>query len=376
MSYGIEVFDSVGATVFNSNMPIELAAFNGTVVGTDEFSSAPSGTQLLTIPDYLFGDDQHGYAATGENHTVYQPTSSYPTYSNNKQIAFDITSITQGGASGFFFVIAEGAPNIGSMLRTTSGTDIDTVASATLAGFTSDGSLVSHYTNAYWLIEVTSANISSHRVDNATKVSHPYDDSFKTDMIYYARPVSSSYSGRFRLAISNANRTAAIYDATGGNNSFEIMVAMKASDYGSITSTTAHQLAGNMSYGLRAVTAADQKYTANSTAEPHLTFESATYISKAFLTKGYSGGTTGTNSTQSLGSLSTSSNKRWCRMNSTIRFKVQTVFPTNFLWYVYYQWNSNNSISLSWRHGATAFVLSSTMNSKAPYAVVEFGDGV
>jgi hypothetical protein len=370
MSYGIEVYDSVGATIFNSNNYVELAAFNGTVVGTD-IGATPSGTNLLTLPDYLYGDDQHDYFGAGTNHDVHF-SSPTPSYANNNQIATEVANVTAIVIFGVTLISYNPAPT--GRFRTTGGTVISTITGATLTNVAGTGNQISDYANAYWLVD-TSASMTSYRVASQVLNSQELNTDYTTELAIYARPVSGSYNGHFKL-LYTSGRTVAITDMTGNNNTFEIMVAMTAEHYGSINSTTAHKLAGNAAYGLQGFTENTEQYTPNHSTTSFTTFDSNTYMTKALLTKGYEGGTAGTNATQSLGSLSSSSNKRFCRMNSTLGFKQKNAVPQNEIWWVFYKWYSNNSIELWWRQGGTGFAIENTMLSKAPYSVVEFGDGV
>tara|TARA_R110000868_G_scaffold34278_3_gene123871 strand:- start:495 stop:773 length:279 start_codon:yes stop_codon:yes gene_type:complete len=89
------------------------------------------------------------------------------------------------------------------------------------------------------------------------------------------------------------------------------------------------------------------------------------------LAKGYGGGTAGTNSSFSLGSLSSSSTKRWLRMDSCNAIKLYGT--TN--WTAKYAWGSNNNISLAWSVGGGGFTLSNTFATDLPFAVAEFGVG-
>ena len=162
------------------------------------------------------------------------------------------------------------------------------------------------------------------------------------------------------------------------------MVANSAEEFGSI-SNAAKQLGGATTYGVQCFTTYDQKYTPAHTAGPFTTYDSSTRPAAVILAKSYAGGTAGTAGTFSLGSLNSSTTKRWCRMGATELYKSYLGSSPYKWWKAVYKWNSNHSISINWRAAETTglpsggtyttFVAFSTYASKFPYAVVEFGEG-
>lgn len=382
MSYGIEVLNSAGETVFNSSNYVTLACFNGTVTGVDT-NVTPTGSNVLTIPDYIFGDDQHAYQGDGVDHDVYTGTFvSGGTYTSNNQIATKAVANTL--VIGNDVLVYADFPVFYTdkyQLRTTANAVISEINTTDRPpdvigmgpyNVANSGDLLSDFDNAYFII-TTYSDVSSYRVAGSTLNIQKYDTSYSSTPQVYARPVSSSYSGSFGMNVDG--RTISIVDHTGNNNTFEVMVCNSAEAFGSITSTTAHYLAGQSSYGLRAVTDNTQKYSPLGTAQSLLTYDSATYPVKVILANGYEPPAAGTNDDESLGSLSTSTNKRFCLMDSTWRHKNDYISTTQYR--VLYQWNSNNSISLIYRSSqATGDGYFDTITTNMPFAVVEFGDGV
>lgn len=176
----------------------------------------------------------------------------------------------------------------------------------------------------------------------------------------YARPVSSSYSGEFCLQVDSGgsdpsdryNNRVRILDKASGSNTFEIVIAMPAKDWGGITGTKAHQ-SGTSSYGCEAYTAGGQKFHSASTAGQFLTYSSLGRPSKVSLAKGVAAGGNSV-STTSLGSLTTSTTKRYCRMTGTQYGSVEYVSGVSSEYRQHYSWASNNSVSLKWTNIATA----------------------
>jgi len=385
VSYGIEVFNSAGKTVFDSTHHVELAAHNATVVGTD-INVTPTSSNLLTIPDYLFGDDQHLFLSAGSDWDVYTGTMvSGGTYTDNKQLAVKAQAyeVTLFGST-FPISPQPYAYDTDYRVRNSSSTVIDDLnTTSTSSGGMNQGPFnvanagnnVSDYDNAYYLIKTDSVNMTSYRTSGTTVNLQRKDTSFSAFPQIWARPVSSSYSGRFAMRVDG--RDIYITDYTGNNNSFEIMVAIPAQVFGSITSTTAHRLTGNDPYGLCALTDDQQQYTAGHPTETHLTYDSRTYPVKPLISIGAEGTTPGTNQTFTIGSLSSSTVKRWALMDYTLYYKNDPSVSFS-VWTLQYNWTSNSSINLLWRQGYTdpsGNSIFDTMASKALFSIAEFGDG-
>ena len=373
MSYGMEVFNSAGETVFNTNDYVELASANFTIVGTD-LDNAPGGTGLVSIPDYCFGDDVNDYLGSGTNFQSKVISSS--AYSTVYQMAIETDAYFLTGVGWY----ASAGPAVDSKLFQYMYSNGFVTAVGAVQGMSGDGSQEAHYANAYRIVTMT-INVSNLRTSTGTR-------NFKTLTNYiarpvvYARPLSSSYVGEF--ALRTLDRKIWIIDYTGGNNTFEVMVANSAEEFGSI-SNAAKQLGGATTYGVQCFTTYDQKYTPAHTAGPFTTYDSSTRPAAVILAKSYAGGTAGTAGTFSLGSLNSSTTKRWCRMGATELYKSYLGSSPYKWWKAVYKWNSNHSISINWRAAETTglpsggtyttFVAFSTYASKFPYAVVEFGEG-
>jgi hypothetical protein len=385
----MEVFNSAGETVFNTNDYVELGSANFTITGTD-LDNIPSNTGLVDIPDYCFGDDVNDYLGSGINYQSIVISSSG--YSTVYEMAVRVTTIyntffamfmsTSGPAVGdklFQYMYTNGlvtaANNTGLVNSSTMNS-----ASSGVYGVTGDGSQVSHYANAYRVVTM-SINVSSLRTSTGTR-NFKKLTTYAAKPVVYARPLSSSYVGEF--ALRTLNRKIWIIDYTGGNNTFEVIIANSAEEWGSI-SNASRQLGGAQTYGVRCFTSHDQKYTPVHTAGPFLTYDSSTRPAQIMLVKGYAGGTPGTTATFSLGSLNSSTTKRWCRMGPTELYKSNMQSSPYRWWKAVYKWNSNHNISVNWRAAETTgipyggtyttFVAFATYASKFPYAVAEFGEG-
>jgi|TARA_R110002153_G_scaffold34049_1_gene102209 hypothetical protein len=378
MSYGIEVFNSAGETVFNSTNYIQLASATFTVVGTD-LNAVPSGTGFVSIPDYCFGDDQSGYFSSGTDHQGYVISES--AYSSVNQMALKIVA-TNFVFNGVTYLVPNAAPAVTDKLNQYMYGHLVTAVGANQSLTNGPWDHVaSDFTNAYRIITLD-GSVSSLRTSTGTRNLQPLS-TYNARPVIYARPLSSSYVGQFGLRMYGSDgvvgRKLAIVDYTGNNNTFEVIIGNSAEEFGSITNSAKYQ-AGASPYGLQAFTANDQKYTINHPVSQFTTYDSATMPAQVILADGYSGGTAGTASTYSLGSLSTSSTKRWCRMNATTRGKsfISGSTPYHY-WRGVYKWNSNNNILINWVEAESAgngtTVVFSNYGTELPYAVVEFGTG-
>ena len=381
MSYGAQILNSAGETVFDSEHFVELATASFTVVGTD-YNTTASGTGLVSIPTRCFVDDVNFFVTPGRSFNLKSISSG--SYQNVYQLAVkaNTTSFIFDGVT----YINGSSPYIGDKIVTaTSSTIGEVTAVSAIIGRTgpsgSNGNWTqSDYTNAYYLVTIGTTNVSSYRSSSAQIYSQT-----KTSYVgvphVWVRPLSSSYSGDFGLQMSSGNKIS-IVDYTNANNTFEVIITNSAQEFGGIAGTSKY-LAGGSTYGVKALTAADQKYTTSHPFEQHTTYDSGSYVVQILLAKALDHGPTnnGTSYSYSLGSLTTSSIKRWCRMDSTQYYAnntADTTYPKDIKKMVY-QWASNNNIQVKWRvayQDTTAGFIFDNYTTKQPFAVAEFGAGV
>ena len=328
MSYGIEVLDSDGSTVFNSTNYVEMASYYATVA---------SGGTFYT-PSWCTGGDKT-YEGTSYSRT--NSTSLTLAYTNN-EMAFPQES-PEVILTGHKMVVG--------------GVD-----------YFVTGKTGSYQGLTYFSFDKSVAGI---RGTSAARTFYEMEY-YIARPVFYVRPLSASYSGVF--AIVGGGESFTLLDYASGTNTFEVLVANSAEEWGSISDARPSKfLAGTTDYGLQGHTTLSYRYTPSQPLTSFTTYDSRTRPVKVILAKGWAGGTAGTASTFSLGSLSTSTTKRWCRMNSTVLAKI--IGNQNY-WTAKYNWVSNNNISLSWTSGGGNFSLSTTYTTKAAFAVVEFGDGL
>lgn len=381
MSHGMEVLNSVGETVFNTNaLFCEIASASFTVVGTD-YNVTPSGSGLVDIPARCFVDDVNFFPDSGflvENRNLKNVPNE--TYTSVYQLAVKIAVAE--------YIFGE------SVILVPSGIPVDTQvrSGSTIIGIVTANSQMFHpvgpsgaggeytaadYENSYILCTIGTTNVTSYR-GSEQQISIHRRTAFLGSPHIYARPVSSSYVGNFGLLVQGDKMS--IIDYTGGNNTFEIIVTNTAEEFGGMNGT-AKYLAGSSSYGLECLTAPDQQYTVFHPQTSQTTYNSGSPIVQVILTKGLKPNTGGTNQDFSLGSLTTSTTKRWCRMDGCQYYKNSVndnTYPRD-VWKMQYRWLSNNSISVQWRlssQDAGGGLIFDNYHSKQPFAVAQFGDGV
>ena len=367
MSYGIKVYDSLGATMFDSDNLVEMTAHYFTCKGNVAFPA---------IPDWVGGSDSR--TQIGSSYTRQQQNVSYSAYSwpsgrggttnfygvGSSYLAFDYDA-TPYPAPGQVMIIG--------------GNEYKVTGPPTLANQTSsldsNNYPIFNYSNARHYIPFDQ-DMTSFRNSTATRTFKTYEYP-NYEYSIYVRPLSASYSGQFGWAHVGANlmNPMMIYDSTGSTtNTFEVMVASSAKAWGAIADTrTAKFLGGMSNYAIACQTGQIERHTPSGPLVSTTTFDSRTRIAKMILAKGWGGGTDYSNSSFSLGSLSASSTKRWARLDST-QFVKLGPYPQR--WSAKYQWNSNNSISIVWNsNGGGRFSLSDSYVTELPFIVAEFGVG-
>ena len=348
MSYGVSVSDVNGATIFDSSHPIEMASYYFTCQGNTAFPS---------LPDWITGKDSRYAVSSFSRTNVAGAMYGYSTVNNNYTLAFP-------------YDVSKFMPN--DSVMTVAGVEY-TVTNRTILGAVAGANFVIDFTNAteYYHFD---KDVTAFRSVAASRAIVRYEEP-NYGYTIYARPLSATFIGQigFGRLTSGLYDPSGITDSTGSTtNTFEVMVASSAKAWGAIADTrTAKFLGGMSNYAIACQTGQTERHTPSGPLVSTTTFDSRTRIAKMILAKGYGGGTAGTNSSFSLGSLSSSSTKRWLRMDSCNAIKLYGT--TN--WTAKYAWGSNNNISLAWSVGGGGFTLSNTFATDLPFAVAEFGVG-
>ena len=366
MSYGIKVLDPNNATIFNSNNPALLAAHYFTCKGN---------VALPLIPEWVTGSDSR--TQIGSSYTRQQQNVSYSAYSWPSGLGGTTTFHGVGSNYLAFDYDITPFPAAGQVM-TIGSNEYKVTGSPTLANHTFTGGYdiygfpILDYSNATHYIPFNQ-DMTSLRNSTANRTFKTYEyPNYGFNL--YVRPYSSSYSGIIGYGhIGNLTTPLGILDSTGStNNTFEVMVTVSGEAWGAISEDrTAKYLSGSTDYGISCVTGATERHTPNGPLVPFTTYDTRTRIAKIILAKGYGGGTAGTNSNFSLGSLSASSTKRWVRLDSCL-FNKQNALVN---WTGKYNWQSNNNISVAWRQYGGRFSLQSNFVTNLPYGVAEFGAG-
>lgn len=369
MSYGIKVYDSLGATMFDSEHLVEMTAHYFTCKGNVAFPA---------IPDWVGGSDSR--TQIGSSYTRQQQNVSYSAYS---------WPSGQGGTSNFYGVgsnylafdyDATPFPAVGQVMTIGSNEykviGSPTLANHTISGYDSNGFPIVNYSNATHYIPFDQ-DMTSFRNSTANRTfrTYEYPNYFQT---LWVRPLSSSYSGYFGWAHVGGNLTnpLSIYDSTGSTtNTFEVYVTVTAAGWGAIADTRPKFLAGSTTNGIICQTDQTGRHTPSGPLVQMTTMDSRTRFAQVKLAKSWAGGTDYSNTTFSLGSLSSSSTKRWVRIDSTRFIKIGGGYPIP-RYSAKYQWNSNNSISVVWNsNGGGQFSLQDSYVTELPFIVAEFGVG-
>ena len=365
MAYGIKILNIDGGTIFNSTNYVELGAHTGTV---NSYVSGASGTKF-NIPDYCWGMDQKVSLGTVSRQRRHQ----YTAYNNVYQIALYI--------------------NISDVLK-----NYDTINyggsdnSATVVS--ADATTFNPSSGVYYKVFTMSEDMSGIRTTSGSSTIALSE--YKTyNPSIYIRPTSSSYSGRFWATLrrhtalvgnptsdwvagDRLNYYLTVHDSASGSNQFEVMVALPSYVWGGISGTKAHT-SGTSGYGLQALSTTGQKHTPSGTAGQFTTFDSRGRPSKIILTEKVAlPNKQVTNA--SMGSLVTSTTKRWCRMNGTELYLYDHLTSPVSHWHWMYKWDSNNSISLQLNNdvlsGHTNYGFTNTLKTPHFFAVANFGLGL
>lgn len=391
MAYGLQIQNNTGGTIFDSTHPVEFGIATGTVT-----ANVTTAAGYYSVPDYCYGHNGYDYSSTNEGNIQEDSSHSYPSGSVNRLYfvqqstaadRYNHQSAKYYGTSGNYYV-----------------------------DFTTDMSAFRNTGNTFSRNEL---NTTTHTIPGLTPFTS--DKTHTSEFMIYARPVSSSYTGSFRVVLqrhvgtgfydgiagitnkfpaSALNRkfgwTVAIRDHNNTNATFEIMITNNSGeDYSSITadsnsSFASHHLAGSTNYGLATLTDDDETFgfrSGSANEQSMILYDSRSLPAQVILAKGVKPNTSSFSlspQAHTLGSLSSSTTKRWCRMDPTSLWASNRVIVSNSFtreWNMHYKWTNNNTISLEWRHHDltttwSPFKRVNSFLSKHPFTVVEFGEGI
>jgi hypothetical protein len=376
MTYGIEILNKEGGTVFNSTNYVELGIHTGTV---NSYVSGGSGMKF-DIPDYCFGFDQ--MVVTG-------------TFSAQRFTSFDWAS--SGWPDSAIALYITNMPGQLSTLQSINYGASDNVSN--IIGF--DATTYDDGTGAYYKIIQTSQDMTGIR-NTAGSSTLSTMEWKRYEPSIYIRPTSSSYSGKFWAIMRNhtsyvglptsdydqadaLNVYLEIHDSVSGSNQFEVMIAQPADVWGGVSGTKAHT-AGTSTYGLHSRTEGGQKHTPSGDDVQFTTFDSRGRPSKILLTR-KAGLPFEQVTNLALGSLATSNTKRWCRMNGTSLYlhdHTNGFGSSSTYWHWLYKWDSNSSISVQLNNDTgqdyyatlPIYPFQDTLTSQQFFAVADFGLGL
>ena len=246
-------------------------------------------------------------------------------------------------------------------------------------------------------------------------------DGYLGGLEVYARPQSASYSGQFCLYLGVTARgfanvfsassenfppksgqlplnggytyanTFGILDLTGGNNIFE--VALVDSGY-VVGYYEGAQSSGSSNYGFEIYSQSVLEIVLTESVFPlsnsvistteALNFTSANRPIRFIASKGVpdSSVSWGTQTDFTIGTIPTSTTKRWVRMTDTLAWKRGGSFGSETEYRMTYNWASNNNISLRWRLANDAMsdpygiIQTGRYEYDKLFAIAEFGDGL
>lgn len=364
MSYGIEVINKAGATLFDASRYVEIAAYTTTV----------NGNTQLSIPDWCFGTDQ---TVTAGTYTHAKVTNA--TYTHNNQIAIKVND-TGGTARSY------------DVPSTIAGSRVHVVSAQVGSG-----------SSAYKLYTLSS-NMTSIRntAGNVTVVDKRYTP---IQPAFYAKPTSTNsntnkyfflktgrrfptQSGHSFSSILNNFIEIGDQDGSGTSTAtnYTVIVALPAYAWGGITGTKAHT-AGSDGYGMSVFTQGGfRHHPLQTSGEPFLTYDSRGRVGTPRSQRTMLGGTSLTAVTPNVGtnmsggmSATLGSASRFFRLNGTQYYKVDTSsYPTYYHWSYMCNYIGNSPAFISWRkrNKAAPVTITDTLKSRQFFCYSEFGEGI
>jgi len=374
MAYGIEVLDVNGKTVFNSINPTELVVWKGSVAG---------GVHLA-IPDYCYGWDTtvFGNSTTATNIAgipfVTGADSNFSAWTDVYQIIFPWNPLVD--YKGALLSL-----NTGDVYFDRAEWGHIPVVYGVVNG---------SYVDAY-VVWRMNKDVSAIRGTAASRTITP-STTHQVFPSIYARPVNPTVtpvvfamkdtvpatpnvSSRYNRGVTIADKGTLL-----GSNTFEIVVAVPAKDWGGVLdSRVAKHTTGVTDYGLEVYTDSTQQHHSASTVGQFITYSTRSrptqFSASATLhSKEVDSFTPSTTTPFPTLTAATTPYKRYCRMNPTRYYKGRT--RTN-LWTYQYAWWANHSIGLQWNSisGVTIFGFIwpfTTYTSQQLYGIVDFGAGM
>jgi len=415
MSYGAEVFDSSGRTVFNTTHPCELTIWSGEITTATQSAGSYGGggggvSPHKPLPDYCFGFDNAVLGTTVTRATLASvPTATTPAAGWTASPGFTGTladnQLIMPYVSAADYVAGPGSKLVYGYL-------LSYFVSGQTYGIHFQGYTFDYqYAYTVWTMRTDVSTINS-TVLNTSVTPITTKDTAPTVWI---RPKSSSYQGAFGMLLGDYeraygfssytvpyptvsldnmyyNRGLVMFTDQTGSNIFEVKLTVPASDWGTVLSSRTLKFAagGSTTHGLESYTAGGFQHHTASTAEQWTTFSTRTRPAKIYSAVGLVPRTTISAATTTMINVAANStydtDKNYCRMNgaATVVNLPTTVAGTSGTHcYTYqYQWTANYSISASWKmyqfqgtgtiHSPT--ILFDTYGSKQLYAIADFGE--
>ena len=423
MSYGVEVFDSSGRTVFNSTHPTELTLWSGEITTATQagptaalYGGGGGGVSPhKPLPDYCFGSDNTVFATAVTRATLASaPSATTPAAGWTGSSGFTGT-LADNEVLMDFISDADNTARVGArMIYNYVG--ISYFISALVYGrhwrvvnglYESDN----QYAYVKWSMTTDLSSINSTVLN--TSISNVTTKDVSPTI--WVRPKSSSYQGRFGILFGDAgrsfgstsyavplatsaldnlqyNRGIMILTDQSGSNVFEVKVTVPASDWGTALSTrTLKYAAGSANtYGIESYTDDSFQHHSASTAESWTTYSSLTRPAKVYSAVGLVPETSITTASTTMINVANNStydtNKNYCRMNGSagvVNFTTTVSGVSGYHAYTYmYQWWANRSIAAQWKmypyqgNGTihTPTIIFDTYGSKQLYAIADFGE--
>lgn len=420
--YGISVKDVDGDVIATTDQYTKFAFEFGTVVGMDTNTIVRSasvfnaqhlnGTYNTIIrPQFYQYDTARDYVPSSFVYDVAYSTYA-ATYSVScVQMSLSLlTTINSYAGPKYNAAFKTGEVGIGHLQTSNSNTVI--LRTVFNASDTSENYDVFHFNKCVDYAVGTSYNFTARR-----RLGVVPPDGYIGGLEIWARPQSASYSGQFCLYFGigvrkrygglenfppvsgqlplNGDYTYAnafaILDLTGGNNTFE--VALVDSGY-VVGYYEGAQSSGSSNYGFEIYSQSVLQIVLTESVFPlsnsvistteALNFSSALRPLRFIASKGVpdSSVSWGTQTDFTLGTIPTSTTKRWVRMTDTLAWKRGGGFGSETEYRMTYNWASNNNISLRWREANDAMgdtyglVQTGRYEYDKLFAIAEFGDGL
>jgi hypothetical protein len=437
MSYGAEVIDSAGRTIFDSEHAAETIIYRVLTTTSTNLSNASNSSgnnysgghsPVVNLPDTLFGWDNHLAYPTPFYRTNYSsvPQVTAPSGSSvnyNHYSSLDLTGrVIMPYNSGWDnlvgarIIYGQSGQIVASYFAKMYTSDLGYFRGSAIAGIiTNDSTGVEDYSQAYVVWEMR-GNVSAMSNTSGSRYIQ-YVSTKKVTPTIWVRPTSNSFQGTFSTlsgrdgSFQNHEEVSA-YDHTEhewtnlpttsfrydeavmiftdqvGTHQFEIVVTVSCNDWGTATNSSKYAAGGSTTHGLEVYTEGGQKHHVSSTPEQWITYTTLSRPAKVYSTKGL--GPAAINTFPAHTMINTSAaltpNKNYCRMNGTARGELYQVGGT-FSGYTY-KWFSNHRIKCKWKalsfYGlasgtyvqSTPLAFAGTYHNEQMFAIADFGEGM